>query len=159
MMRVLEREQWLPTTLSEAWAFFSSPKNLAKITPGDMGFVIRTHLKDEPLCAGQRIEYTVRPLFSIPLRWVTCIATVEEPHRFIDVQLKGPYKHWWHEHTFIEQDGGVLMKDRVEYELPFGPLGDLLHAWVVKSRLKGIFDFRSRTLQRLFNPTSGTRLA
>ena len=59
------------------------------------------------------------------MKWVTCIAVAEAPHRFVDVQMKGPYKHWWHEHTFIAKDGGTLMMDKVEYELPLGPLGEL----------------------------------
>jgi ligand-binding SRPBCC domain-containing protein len=52
-------------------------------------------------------------------------------------------------------DGGTLMRDRVEYELPFGKLGDLLHAPLVYGRLKEIFDFRRGALERLFPPTAG----
>ncbi len=151
MMRTLHREQWLPISVEEAWAFFSTPLNLAKITPGDMGFVIQRPFENKPIYEGQQIRYTVRPLMGIPLKWVTCIATAEVPHRFVDVQLKGPYKHWWHEHTFIAKDGGTLMLDKVEYELPFGPLGDLMHTWIVRDKLKSIFDFRFRTLESLFN--------
>ena len=150
MMRTLEREQWLPIPIEQAWDFFSSPKNLAKITPGDMGFVIREPFVDVPMHAGQRITYTVRPLFGIPLTWVTYIAMAEQPYRFVDVQVRGPYRHWWHEHTFIAKEGGTLMKDRVEYELPLGRFGDLLHGPLVKGRLKSIFDFRFRTLERIF---------
>ncbi len=150
MMRTLHREQWLPIPVQEAWAFFSTPRNLAKITPGDMGFVISEPFEDNTIHEGQQIRYTVRPLFGIPLKWVTCIALAKAPHRFVDVQIKGPYKHWWHEHTFIAKDGGTLMIDKVEYELPLGPLGDLVHAWIVRNRLKSIFDFRFRTLEHLF---------
>ena len=152
MEHTLEREQWLPIPIEQAWDFFSSPRNLSKITPGDMGFRIRAPFEDTPMFAGQRIAYTVRPLFGIPLKWVTCIAIAEPPHRFVDVQIEGPYRHWWHEHTFLESDGGTLMKDKVEYELPFGPLGDVLHGPLVKGRLKAIFDFRFRTLEQIFGP-------
>lgn len=154
-MRVLEREQWLPISLNEAWDFFGSPHNLSRITPEDMGFSIRGEVPDAPVFPGQRITYSVRPLFGIPLTWVTCIAVAEAPHRFVDVQLRGPYKHWWHEHTFVPKDGGVLMKDRVEYELPLGPLGDLMHRWVVRERLRRIFDHRRRALERIFRRSSG----
>lgn len=158
MMRVLEREQWLPITLEEAWAFFGSPRNLAKITPNDMGFMIRGDVKDAPVHAGQQITYTVRPLFGIPLTWVTCIAVADAPHRFVDVQLRGPYKRWWHEHTFIAKDGGVLMKDRVEYEMPWGPLGELAHRLLVKDRLKAIFDHRFKALESIFGRRRDERL-
>lgn len=149
-LHVLEQEQVLPVTLEEAWSFFSTPRNLARITPPDMGFVIHEPFDDSPAHAGQRITYTVRPLFGIPLKWVTLIALAEGPHRFVDSQVKGPYKRWWHLHTFEQVEGGVLMRDRVEYELPLGPLGELAHGIFVKKRLQQIFEHRRETLKRLF---------
>jgi ligand-binding SRPBCC domain-containing protein len=147
---VLEQEQVLPISLEEAWSFFSTPRNLARITPPDMGFVIHEPFDDSPAHAGQRITYTVRPLFGIPLKWVTLIALAEGPHRFVDSQVQGPYKRWWHLHTFEPVQGGVLMRDRVEYELPLGPLGELAHGIFVKKRLQQIFEHRRETLKRLF---------
>jgi ligand-binding SRPBCC domain-containing protein len=148
---VLEREQLLPISLEEAWKFFSTPRNLAVITPPEMGFVIRQPFDNKDAYAGQRITYTVRPMLGIPLTWVTLIEGVEAPYKFVDTQLKGPYKRWWHEHTFEAVDGGVMMRDRVEYELPLGPLGDIAHGIFVKRKLHGIFDFRTTTLERLFS--------
>jgi ligand-binding SRPBCC domain-containing protein len=155
-LHFLTREQLLRTTLEEAWAFFSTPRNLARITPPDMGFVIREPFDDRPAHAGQLITYSVKPLLGVPLTWVTRIEEVEAPHRFVDTQLKGPYKRWWHEHTFEEVEGGVLMRDRVEYELPLGPLGEVVHDLVVKGRLKHIFDHRWAVLEVLFAPQRTT---
>ena len=146
-VHVLERAQQLSISLQEAWAFFSSPRNLAVITPPGMGFVIREPFDDRPMYAGQRITYTVKPVLGIPLTWVTLIEDVQAPHRFVDTQVKGPYKRWRHLHTFEEVDGGVLMRDRVEYELPMGPLGELAHTIFVRQRLKDIFDYRHATLE------------
>lgn len=150
MTHVLEREQFLPIGLEEAWSFFSSPKNLALITPPEMGFVIRQPFDDRAMYSGQRIRYTVKPMLGLPLTWITRIDSVNAPHHFIDTQQKGPYKRWWHMHTFEPVTGGVIMRDRVEYELPLGPLGDVVHRIFVKRRLKDIFDFRFTTLQKLF---------
>ncbi len=150
---LLEREQWLPISIGEAWSFFSSPLNLAKITPDDMGFVIRQPFQDKPIYKGQLITYTVSPLLGIPLKWVTRIAKVEAHYRFVDTQITGPYKLWWHQHTFIEKDGGTLMKDKVEYLLPLGPLGELVHGWFVRKKLEQIFDFRFRALEKHFGTT------
>lgn len=147
---VLEREQFLPITLREAWAFFSTPRNLALITPPGMGFRIREPFEDKETYSGQRITYTVKPLGGIPMTWVTRIESVEAPRRFVDTQERGPYRRWWHEHTFEEVEGGVLMRDRIEYELPMGILGDLAHRVLVRERLRHIFDFRRHTLERLF---------
>ena len=147
---LLERSQFLPIPLEEAWAFFSSPKNLAVITPPEMGFVIQQPFDERPTFTGQRISYTVKPMLGIPLKWTTLILDVDAPHRFVDTQEVGPYKRWWHRHTFEAVEGGVLMHDRVEYELPMGPLGELAHNIFVRQRLKTIFDFRETTLNTLF---------
>lgn len=149
-LHVLEREQLLSTTLPEAWAFFSTPRNLARITPPELGFRIEEPFDDAPAHTGQLISYTVRPLLGIPMRWVTRIDDVSPPHRFIDSQLKGPYAVWRHTHTFLAVADGVLMKDRVEYRLPFGPLGEALHAPLIKPRLERIFAYRTEVLAKLF---------
>ncbi|MCC7501066.1 MAG: SRPBCC family protein [Flavobacteriales bacterium] len=150
MKHVLEREQFLPITLTEAWAFFSSPRNLGSITPPDMGFRIRGPYDDKPMHTGQCIRYTVKPMFGIPLTWVTRLDEVDAPHSFVDTQMKGPYKPWWHQHAFEVVEGGVLMRDRVEYELPLGAMGELAHRIFVRRRLKEIFDFRNDTLRKRF---------
>ncbi len=70
----LYREQQLNCDQETAWKFFSSPNNLAKITPKDMGFTVLSNLDDQPIKVGMVIDYTVSPLFGIPLRWI--ISTV-----------------------------------------------------------------------------------
>src|SRR5262249_14357934 len=139
----LHAEQLLPVDLQTAWAFFSSPNNLAKITPPEMGFIPLTPMADEAeIHTGMLIEYTVKPLLGIPLHWQTEIKTVEKPYRFVDIQLKGPYRLWEHTHTFTQTGKGVLMKDEVKYQLPLGPLGSVAHALLVRRKLQALFRFR-----------------
>ena len=146
----LFRQTKVNAPLESVWTFFSSPHNLAKITPPDMGFEIKTeHLPDD-LSEGLHIEYKVRPAFKIPTKWVTEIAVVEDKHFFVDTQLHGPYRKWEHSHVFEEQEDGVLMTDHVLYELPGGALGEVAHSWV-ESRLNDIFDFREQVIQEVFN--------
>ena len=143
-------EQFLPIQKEEAWTFFSSPSNLATITPPELGFKVLTELKDESIFEGMKIDYTVRPLLGIPLHWQTEITKVQTNKSFIDRQLKGPYKLWEHTHTFIEHNGGVLMLDHVRYELHFGLLGRLVNAMIVKQKIKNIFNYRTVVLNKLF---------
>ncbi|MBX2979948.1 MAG: SRPBCC family protein [Flavobacteriales bacterium] len=147
---ILEREQFLPISLEQAWGFFSTPRNLALITPPEMGFVIQEPFDGRDAYTGQLIRYTVKPLLGIPLTWVTRIEEVQAPTRFVDTQLRGPYTLWWHLHTFEEVDGGVLMRDRVEYELPLGPLGELAHRLFVRRKLERIFAYRFAVLETRF---------
>ena len=144
-----ETEQTLPIDRSEAWEFFSDPRNLAVITPPDMGFEI-TSVVPARAHAGLLIAYRVRPMLRIPVQWVTEITHLNDGNYFVDEQRLGPYRLWHHEHLFSEVPGGTQMRDIVHYALPFGPLGDLLDRLVVRRRVESIFAFRRRVLDQRF---------
>src|SRR5690606_16645083 len=99
-------EQWLAIDIRRAWDFFSSPQNLALITPPDMNFEIKNPIENPEIYEGMLMEYSVKPLFGIPLAWKTKICEVKEPYSFMDTQLKGPFRLWEHSHSFVEKDGG-----------------------------------------------------
>jgi len=148
-MYQLKRTQFVKTDLATCWNFFSSPNNLNKITPKEMGFDVLTE-GAENMYEGLMIEYKVRPLLNIPLRWITEITHVKHQQYFVDEQRKGPYKIWHHEHHFREVEGGVEMTDIVSYELPFGILGKLVHPLLVKKKLDQIFSYRFKIVDELF---------
>jgi len=151
MKHQLYREQQLNCDIETAWHFFSSPKNLSKITPKDMGFTVLSDYTNEQITEGMIIDYIVSPLLKIPLKWRTRITHVDINKSFTDFQEKGPYKHWNHFHEFIPNKEGVLMKDTVDYELPMGLIGDLAHRLFVKKKLEDIFNFRYEILDKMFN--------
>ena len=146
----LFRQQQLNCDIETAWRFFSSPHNLAKITSKDMGFTVLSKEDADEIYEGMIIDYTVSPLFGIPLKWTTKIIQVYKNRSFTDFQEKGPYKLWHHFHEFIPNENGVLMKDTVDYELPFGFLGTIAHSLLVKSKVQEIFDYRYQVLEELF---------
>ncbi len=116
-----------------------------------MGFKIITDLNESEVYEGMLIDYTVRPLFGIPLKWQTEICRVDRPSLFTDRQLKGPYSVWEHTHRFIEQPHGILMKDEINYQLPFGFIGKITNYLVVKKKIADIFSYREKALKRIFN--------
>jgi ligand-binding SRPBCC domain-containing protein len=148
-MYQFKRTQLVKTDLHTCWDFFSSPKNLKKITPEYMGFDVLLDIP-EKMYPGLMIEYTVKPVFSIPMKWITEITHVEPLKFFVDEQRKGPYKIWHHEHHFEVVDGGVLMTDIVSYELPMGFLGRMARPFIVEKKLKEIFDFRFKVVEEYF---------
>ncbi len=150
MIYTLHREQAIPAPLDQVWAYFATPRNLNEMTPPDMDFEFIAG-GDEPMYAGQVIEYKVAILPGLRVRWLTQITHVREKEMFIDEQRIGPYRLWIHEHRFQQVDGGVRMTDHVTYALPFGPLGDLVHALFVRRRLAHIFDFRRQQVAELFS--------
>ena len=148
----LHRIQQLPCDVATAWKFFSSPHNLSHITPKEMKFTVLSNLSDDSLYEGMLIDYTVSPLFGIPLRWQTRITQVDEGKYFMDVQQIGPFRHWIHLHEFIPNANGVLMKDTVVYNLPLGVFGSIAHTLMVRHKLNSIFDYRYKVLDILFTP-------
>ena len=149
-MYQLKRTQFVKTDIKTCWDFFSRPENLKKITPEYMGFDIKVDLP-EKMYEGQMIEYKVRPLFGIPMSWITEIKTVKENEFFVDEQRKGPYTIWHHEHHFKEVEGGVEMTDIVTYVVPLGILGKIAHPIIVKGKLEEIFKHRFEQVDKIFN--------
>jgi ligand-binding SRPBCC domain-containing protein len=144
---VLEREQVVARPLSEVFAFFADARNLERLTPPWLRFQILTRGAIE-MAPGARIEYRLR-LHGVPVRWVTLIETWDELRSFTDLQQRGPYRRWHHTHTFSEHAQGTLVGDRVRYELPLGPLGELAHALFVRRDLERVFEYRRETIARL----------
>ncbi|MCF6129483.1 SRPBCC family protein [Flavobacterium sp. AS60] len=145
----LHTKQNLPISLDEAWKFLSSPKNLKIITPDYMGF--KTLSGDErDMFAGQIIQYIVTPVFGIPMKWVTEITHVVDKKYFVDEQRFGPYALWHHKHFLKEIPGGVEMEDIVDYKVPMGILGQIVHPFLVKPKLEEIFAYRRQKLVELF---------
>lgn len=145
----LHRIQCLPISIEQAWDFFSNPQNLPLITPAWLRFCVTSPLP-ERMYPGMIVTYTITPIGRLPVRWVTEITHVSEPHLFVDEQRWGPYRFWHHQHLFDQIEGGVRMQDIVHYMLPLGPIGALAHELVVRKRLNEIFEFRRRALEERF---------
>jgi ligand-binding SRPBCC domain-containing protein len=148
-VQLLERTTLIKAPRSDVFRFFEDPHNLSRITPRWMNLTISA-IDPLPIKANFRIEYRMRWLGLGVLKWVTLISDYQPPRYFTDEQASGPYKYWRHVHTFDEVEGGTLMRDRVQYELPFGILGAVTHRLIVARQLRGIFDYRNRQLRKIF---------
>lgn len=146
--RLLERTQLVPAPRADVFAFFADARNLEAITPDFLRFRVITPepIRMEP---GALIEYRLS-LHGVGFGWRTRIEVWEPGTRFVDVQLAGPYRSWRHTHRFEDAPGGTRVSDRVEYELPLGPLGALAHALLVRRALQRIFDHRQARIAARF---------
>tara|TARA_Y100000766_G_C18895518_1_gene600718 strand:+ start:1345 stop:1803 length:459 start_codon:yes stop_codon:yes gene_type:complete len=151
MIHQLKTEQYLKADIDKVWEFVSSPRNLKKITPPYMGFDITSENLPDKMYAGMIITYKVSPILSIPTTWVTEITHVSEKKFFIDEQRVGPYTMWHHQHFFKKHKNGVLMNDIITYKAPLGPLGVLANYLFISKKLKSIFEYRYKTLNKIFN--------
>lgn len=144
-IREFETELWLPLPPAELFPFFADAANLEAITPPWLHFQILT-LPPIEMRAGALIDYRLR-VRGFPLRWRTRISAWQPPARFVDEQIRGPYRLWVHEHTFDPCDGGTLARDHVRYAVP---LDLLLHSLFVRPDVERIFQFRAEALRRRF---------
>ncbi|MGD1944677.1 MAG: cell division inhibitor [Croceivirga sp.] len=150
----LHAKQALPISKNEAWNFLSNPRNLKVITPEHMGFKIISGA-DRPMFQGQIIQYIVKPFPLVSTKWVTEITHVKEGEYFVDEQRFGPYALWHHKHFIKEIEGGVEMEDLIDYKIPLGFLGQLVHPFIVKKQLNKIFQHRETKLEEMFGRLEG----
>jgi ligand-binding SRPBCC domain-containing protein len=140
----LKTEQWIPRSLEDVFPFFADSENLELLTPPWLHFRIVSPRSE--MRAGLRIDYRLR-LHRIPLEWQSTIAVWEPPLRFVDVQTRGPYRAWIHEHTFEARNGGTLVRDHVQYAVRGGAL---IQKFLVAPDLARIFNFRKVRLESIF---------
>ena len=129
--------------IAEVFRFFEDPANLARITPPSLGFEMTSG--NLHMAPGLQIDYRIRWL-GLPMRWTSLITAYDPPYKFVDEQLKGPYRYWQHRHEFTPLSDGTVIADRVSYSLPLGPLGRIAQALVVRHQLLGIFNYRQRNV-------------
>ena len=143
----LRCEMLVRRPIREVFSVFENPYNLLSITPQSLN--LRVISKERVVMReGAEIEYRIRWM-GIPISWKTLITAYDPPYSFIDEAVEGPYAFWRHHHIFMEQAEGTLVTDLVDYALPFGLLGHLVHRLVVRRQLRQIFAFRQKALGRI----------
>jgi hypothetical protein len=141
----LQTELWLPRPRDEIFPFFAEARNLETLTPPWLQFEVLTPAPIQ-MRPGALIDYRIR-VHGLPIRWRTEIAEWQPPHRFVDVQLRGPYTLWHHTHTFQERDGGTLCADSVRYR----PRGGAFMNWLfVRRDVEKIFQYRRQRMEAIF---------
>ena len=148
-------QQFVPGHLDEVWQFFSRPENLDDLTPADLSFEVLSDLDGVKMYEGMLIQYDIRPLLGIRMRWVTEITHIRDHVYFIDEQRFGPYALWHHQHHFEPVEGGVLMRDVLHYKIPYGLLGTLVDTLLVDEKIEGIFAFREQKVRERFGKPVG----
>jgi ligand-binding SRPBCC domain-containing protein len=145
-VHTLEVAQWLPRPRDEVFPFFADAFNLERITPPLLRFRVVTPGPIE-MRKGTLIDYRFR-IHGFSVRWRSEISVWQPPSRFVDEQRHGPYRLWWHEHSFTERDGGTQCRDVVRYAVPGGSLVQRL---LVEPDVRKIFDHRRDALARIFS--------
>ena len=141
----IEDTQWIGRPIAEVFGFFGDPANLERLTPPWLDFRV-LDCSTEQIEEGSLIDYQLR-LHGIPIRWRSLISAWEPTKRFVDEQVRGPYRTWHHTHTFEEVEGGVQVSDHVRYAV-WG--GALVNRLFVRRDIEKIFDYRTQALAEVF---------
>ena len=144
-----KNQQKLPINIDTAWEFLCNPNNLEKLTPAKMQMKLLSKIT-KPMYPGQILKHRVTLFPGIKTTWVSEIRQYKHKDYFVDVQLFGPYALWHHKHFVKEIDGGVITEDVIDYKVPFGILGQLLHPIIVKPKLEAIFNYRTSQMEAMF---------
>lgn len=156
-MPTFERETHVRAPFEDVWGFYSTPDGLTAVTPAFMNLRVESargpdgELNPEILEAGAEAEVSVRPFGVGPRQgWTTHI--IERRHEngaglFRDKMRDGPFRRWVHTHSFYADDGGTLVRDHVEYQLPLGDLGRLAGPFAVVG-FEPMFRYRHRETKR-----------
>jgi ligand-binding SRPBCC domain-containing protein len=147
---VFTREQLIERPLDEVFAFFADAHNLERITPPWIGFRILTPGPVE-MKPGARFDYRIR-LRGVPIRWTSEIVEWNPPVRFVDVQIRGPYRTWEHAHEFEATARGTRVRDVVRYSLPLGWMGEAVRRMFVGADIARIFEYRREALAAALDP-------
>jgi len=170
MSQRFEAEQWIAAPLPRVFAFFADPRNLPRIMPPSQGAkLIRLNLVPPRLPAdtappdagqmaglGTEIVFKFRAVPYLPIheKWVALITGFSLNEYFSDTQKQGPFNRWQHTHSFEAktQGGrdGTLIRDVVEYEVGFGPIGTMLERLIFQRMLRKTFDYRKKALESIF---------
>ena len=146
---IFRAEQVIDRPVDDVFAFFSQAENLQRLTPEWLHFKI-LNIDPNPVRQGTLIRYRLRWRV-FPIYWTTRITVWEPPHRFVDEQLRGPYRFWRHEHRFVSEGSGTRIHDEVRYLLPFGALGRMVHRMQVRNDVESIFAYRHSAVTSVFN--------
>jgi ligand-binding SRPBCC domain-containing protein len=96
---------------------------------------------------GDQVTFRARH-FGIPFLLTSRVTELDEPHRFVDEQVEGPFRSFRHEHLFRHEDGATVMVDRVRFDAPVGFVGDIAERVLLGRYLRRLIGQRSRHTKR-----------
>ncbi len=140
------KESRIPTSPGEVFRFHETPDALVKLIPP--GEPLKVLVPPASLRPGTRVVLR-GSLLGLPLTWVALHTDYDPPRLFADRQESGPFEHWHHRHH-IQDDGtgGTILRDEIEYALPFGWVGLVLGGGIVRKKLAAMFDHRHEVTRR-----------
>lgn len=145
-MERIEQTVLIRADIDRVFHFHDDTRNLLQITPPKVKVTFSTI--GEP-GLGYEVILRVKQFGLFTMQWHVKITEYEPPHRMTDIQLQGPFKTWKQIRLLRAVDGGTELTDIVEYEPPFGLLGRVANALVIRRQIMDMFEYRQAATKRI----------
>ncbi len=149
--RTFVRSTTVQTSAASLFDWHEAPGAFERLTPPWEAVRVLRHVGG--IRDGAQVVVAVGP-WPVALRWHLEHRDYRPGESFTDVQVRGPFRSWRHVHRMIPAGPHTcVLEDAIEYELPFGPLGDLVGRLFVERKLARLFAYRHDVTRRAFAPT------
>ena len=108
---------------------------IAGVTQGLMG------LNDE-------VTWSARH-FGVRQRLTSRIVAYDRPRHFRDSMVRGAFRRFDHDHFFEVREDYTEMRDRFDFDSPFGPIGRLANMLVLTRYMRGFLERRNLIVKRV----------
>jgi ligand-binding SRPBCC domain-containing protein len=130
----------IPVPVQAVWDFHMDPRNLARVTPH--GSWVRVVTPEPRLELNAEITVEIKLMHLVPVKMTNRIIVFDPLKQFVDVQVRGPFYHFRHEHRFREvEGGGCRLTDTVELESR-GFLGRMMDSTIAKHEVEHLLKVR-----------------
>lgn len=144
-MKKFEKKSLIACSLNELYSFHLDSNNIKRITPEDTKVELLN--KDFKAKEGEVLNIKTTKFF-IPTLWSVEISLIKEPTMLVDSAIKSPFAFWRHSHIFSQKGNLCELKDIIEYELPFGFIGEIFSSFI-KKELENMFDYRHTQTKKI----------
>jgi ligand-binding SRPBCC domain-containing protein len=104
---------------------------------------------------GDEVTFRARH-FGLTWRLTARVTECDRPRRFVDEQVRGPFRRLRHEHVFEPvAEGMTRMTDRIDFDAPLGQVGAVVGRWVLAPHLSGLLRGRAAYVKELAESAHG----
>ena len=114
---------------------FTGERAIAGVTCGRIG-------------PGEQVTWQGRH-FGVKLEHTSLITAYQFPIHFQDSMVRGRFRRFRHDHFFEKTASGTVMRDVMEFEAPYGMLGQVAEAILLERHLRQLLERRNQCIKRV----------
>lgn len=129
--------------LNNVFDFYSNPRNINLLTP----WFAKVSCTPEKKISKNEVFTIEINMFGIKNKVEILIKNYEENKLFTDLQIKGPFNYWEHNHIFKYENNETIMYDVINYNSKFKLLDKM---YIFHLIFKIVFYYREKKILAIF---------